>query len=76
MPSPHYIKVPRGDGPSPDTQQEAASSSEQMKNWLREGHKHMPWHNIDSIEPASDTQGKSEVNVAPSETPATQGSNK
>ncbi|KAG7415737.1 hypothetical protein Forpe1208_v006812 [Fusarium oxysporum f. sp. rapae] len=52
-----------------------ASSSEQMKNWLREGHKDMPWHNIDSVA-VSDTQDNSNVSVAPSDTPATQGSDK
>ncbi|KAF5665420.1 hypothetical protein FCIRC_10573 [Fusarium circinatum] len=76
MPNPHYIKVPRGEDLSPDMKQQPAHLSEQMKNWLQEGPKDTPWHNIDSIEPASDTQSKSEVNVAPSETLATQGSNK
>ncbi|SCO84570.1 uncharacterized protein FRV6_08697 [Fusarium oxysporum] len=52
-----------------------ASSSEQMKNWLREGHKDMPWHNIDSAA-VSDIQDNSNVNVAPSDTPATEGSDK
>ncbi|KAF5624996.1 hypothetical protein F52700_9371 [Fusarium sp. NRRL 52700] len=75
MSSPHYIKVPRGEDPSPDTEQQDASSSEQMKSWLREGHKDMPWHNIDSVA-VSDTQQNSNANVAPSDTPATQGSNK
>ncbi|KAL5596263.1 hypothetical protein FOVSG1_009952 [Fusarium oxysporum f. sp. vasinfectum] len=73
MSSSHYIKVPRED-PSPDTKQQPASSSEQMRNWLREGHKDMPWHNIDSVA-VSDTQDNSNVNVAPSDTAATQGSN-
>ncbi|KAF5234524.1 hypothetical protein FANTH_12109 [Fusarium anthophilum] len=76
MSNPQYIKVPRGEDPSPDMKQQPAHLSEQLKNWLREGNKDTPWHNIDSIEPTSDTQGKFEVNVAPSETPATQGSNK
>ncbi|KAF5611465.1 uncharacterized protein FSUBG_2298 [Fusarium subglutinans] len=75
MPKPHYIKVPRGEDPSPDMKQQPAHLSEHMKNWLQEGPKDTPWHNIDSIEPESDTQGKFEVNVAPSETPATQGTN-
>ncbi|KAF5561942.1 hypothetical protein FPHYL_5938 [Fusarium phyllophilum] len=73
MPNPHYITVPRGEDPSPDIQQESASFSEQMKNWLQQGHKDMPWHNIDSVA-VSDTQHNSNVNVAPSDTPATQGS--
>ncbi|EWY97118.1 hypothetical protein FOYG_05598 [Fusarium oxysporum NRRL 32931] len=74
MSSPHYIKVPRGQDLSPGTQQEPASSSEQMKNWLREGHKDTPWHNIDSVA-VSDTQENS-INDAPSDTPAIQGSDK
>ncbi|EXK81294.1 hypothetical protein FOQG_14255 [Fusarium oxysporum f. sp. raphani 54005] len=75
MSNPHYTKVPRGEDHSPDTKQQPASSSEQTKNWLREGHKDMPWHNIDSVA-VSDTQDNSNVNVAPSDTPATQGSDK
>ncbi|KAL9568948.1 hypothetical protein ACKAV7_006815 [Fusarium commune] len=75
MSNPHYIKVPRGEDLSPDTKQQPASSSEQMRNWLREGHKDMPWHNIDSVA-ASDTQHDPNVNVTPSDTPATQGSDK
>ncbi|KAF4948148.1 hypothetical protein FGADI_9843 [Fusarium gaditjirri] len=75
MSNPPYIKVPRGEDLSPDTAQLPASSSEQMKNWLREGHKDMPWHNIDSVA-ASTTQDNSNVNVTPSDTPATQGSDK
>ncbi|KAF5600019.1 hypothetical protein FPANT_2861 [Fusarium pseudoanthophilum] len=75
MSSPHYIKVPHGQDHSPDTQQEPASFSEQMMNWLREGHKDMPWHNIDSVV-ASNTPDNSSVNIAPSDTIATQGSGK
>ncbi|KAF5627882.1 hypothetical protein F25303_10634 [Fusarium sp. NRRL 25303] len=75
MSNPHYIKVPRGEDPSPNTEQEHISSSEQMKNWLQEGHKDTPWHGIDVVV-ASNTQDNSDVNVAPSDTPATQGSNK
>ncbi|KAF4442585.1 hypothetical protein FACUT_1897 [Fusarium acutatum] len=75
MSNPHYIKVPRGEDHSPDTQQESASFSEQMKNWLREGPKDMPWHNIDSVA-ISNAQHNSNVNVAPPDTPAMQGSNK
>lgn len=75
MSNPHYIKVPREEDLSPDTEQKHASSSDQMRNWLREDHKDMPWHNIDSVA-ASDAQNNSNVNVAPSDTPATQGSDK
>ncbi|KAL7760639.1 hypothetical protein ACKLNR_010729 [Fusarium oxysporum f. sp. zingiberi] len=75
MSNPHYIKVPRGEDPSPDTKQQPASFPEQMKDWLREGHKDTPWHDIDSVATSS-TQDNSELNVAPSDTPATQGSNK
>ncbi|VTT79936.1 unnamed protein product, partial [Fusarium fujikuroi] len=72
MPNPHYIKVPRGEDLSPDTQQEPASISEPMKNWLRQVPKDMPWHSLDSFA-VSDTQDNSEANVAPSNAPATQG---
>ncbi|RKK18810.1 hypothetical protein BFJ66_g13851 [Fusarium oxysporum f. sp. cepae] len=33
MSNPHYIKVHRGEDPSPDTKQQPASFSEQTKNW-------------------------------------------
>ncbi|EXM30062.1 hypothetical protein FOTG_05092 [Fusarium oxysporum f. sp. vasinfectum 25433] len=72
MSNPHYIKVHRGEDPSPDTKQQPASFSEQTKNWLREGHKDMPWHNIDSVA-VSDTQDNSDINGAPSDSAATQG---
>ncbi|EXL60558.1 hypothetical protein FOCG_03397 [Fusarium oxysporum f. sp. radicis-lycopersici 26381] len=75
MSNPHYIKVHRGEDPSPDTKQQPASFSEQTKNWLREGHKDMPWHNIDSVA-VSNTQDNSDINGAPSDTAATQGSDK
>ncbi|KAF5562729.1 hypothetical protein FNAPI_3048 [Fusarium napiforme] len=75
MPNPHYIKVPRGEESSPDTQYESASFSEQMKNWLQEGPKDTPWNGIVSVA-VSDNQHNSDVNVAPSDTPATQGSDK
>ncbi|RKK89549.1 hypothetical protein BFJ71_g12215 [Fusarium oxysporum] len=52
-----------------------ASFSEQTKNWLREGHKDMPWHNIDSVA-VSNMQDNSDINGAPSDTAATQGSDK
>ncbi|KAH7222374.1 hypothetical protein BKA60DRAFT_327913 [Fusarium oxysporum] len=75
MSNPHYIKVHRGEDPSPDTKQQPASFSEQTKNWLREGHKDMPWHNIDSVA-VSNMQDNSDINGAPSDTAATQGSDK
>ncbi|KAF5980341.1 hypothetical protein FCOIX_4865 [Fusarium coicis] len=75
MSNPQYTKVLRGEDPSLDTQQESASFSEQMKNWLREGPKDTPWNGIDSVA-VSASQHSSEVNVAPSNAPATQGSNK
>ncbi|KAF5680451.1 hypothetical protein FDENT_8390 [Fusarium denticulatum] len=75
MSNPHYIKVLRGEEPSPDNKQQGASYSDQMKNWLREGPKDTPWHNIDSVA-TSNEQDHTEVNAAPSDTPATQGSNK
>ncbi|KAI1038292.1 hypothetical protein LB505_007801 [Fusarium chuoi] len=75
MSNPHYIKVSRGEDPSPNTEQQHVSSSEQMKNWLQEGHKDTPWHDIEAVV-APNTQDNSDVNVAPCDTPATQGSNK
>ncbi|KAI1054582.1 hypothetical protein LB506_010658 [Fusarium annulatum] len=74
IPNPHYIKLPRED-PSPDTEQQYASSSEQMKNWLREGFKDMPWHSIDSVT-VCDTPDDSNISGAPSDTLATQSSDK
>ncbi|KAF4333236.1 hypothetical protein FBEOM_12971 [Fusarium beomiforme] len=79
MPNPHYITVPRGEDISPDTKQQShTSSSEQMKNWLREGHKDMPWHNLDSVVSRTQdrTNSNSDSNAAPSDTAATQGSDK
>lgn len=75
MPNTHYIKVVRGEDPLPDIAQKNVSFSEPMKNWLQEGPKDTPWNNIDSVATSS-TQDNSEVNVAPSNAPATQGSNK
>ncbi|KAF4333232.1 hypothetical protein FBEOM_12967 [Fusarium beomiforme] len=69
----HYIKVPREEDILPDAKQQ--STSEQMKNWLQEGHKDMPWHNLDSIAAStSQDNTNSGSNGAPSDTPATQGS--
>ncbi|RBQ78282.1 hypothetical protein FVER53263_20438 [Fusarium verticillioides] len=79
MPNPHYIKVPRGEDPSPDTKQQPAHLSEQMKNWLREGPKDTPWHNIDSVAVSNsqhNANANANANFAPPDTPATQGSNK
>ncbi|KAF4439451.1 hypothetical protein F53441_12558 [Fusarium austroafricanum] len=76
MSSPHYIQVPRGGDLSPDIEQ-STSSSVQMSTWLRESQKEMPWHAIDSVA-ASRAQNKTNTDSTdtPSETPATQGSNK
>ncbi|KAF4333234.1 hypothetical protein FBEOM_12969 [Fusarium beomiforme] len=73
MSSPNYIKIPREEAIFPDTGQQ--NTSEQIKNWLQEGHKDVPWHNLDSVA-ASSSQDKSnsDYNDAQSDNPATHGS--
>ncbi|KAF4333235.1 hypothetical protein FBEOM_12970 [Fusarium beomiforme] len=73
MSRPRYIKDPRGEDIRSVAEQQNTSVSEQMKNWLRESRKDMPWHNFDLV--AVSSTGKPQSNNSnPSHNSATQGS--
>ncbi|KAK2675384.1 hypothetical protein RAB80_007569 [Fusarium oxysporum f. sp. vasinfectum] len=74
MSNPHYVQVPREGNPSPKIVHQSTTYSEQMNVWLREDHKDMPWHNIDSIVTPSTNTSESNPNTNASQNPASQGS--
>ncbi|KAF5980342.1 hypothetical protein FCOIX_4866 [Fusarium coicis] len=76
MDSPHFVQVPRQGEPSPNIVHQSTTYSEQMNAWLREGHKNMPWHIIDSIVMSSSNTSEPIPNTNASHNPATQGSAK
>jgi hypothetical protein len=77
MSTPSYVQVPREGNPSPNIVHQSTSYSEQMNAWLREDHKDMPWHIIDSIVTSStDNTAEANPNTNPSHNPAAQGSAK
>ncbi|KAF5615505.1 uncharacterized protein FTJAE_13330 [Fusarium tjaetaba] len=76
MDSPHIIHVPRKGNPLPNIIYQSTTYSEQMNAWLREDHKDMPWHNLDSIVTSSSNTSEPNPNTNASHNPATQGSAK
>ncbi|EXK81293.1 hypothetical protein FOQG_14254 [Fusarium oxysporum f. sp. raphani 54005] len=74
MSSPHYIQVPREGNPTPNIIHQSTTYSEQLNAWLREDHKDIPWHNLDSIVTSSTDTSESGPNTNASHNPATQGS--
>ncbi|EXL94894.1 hypothetical protein FOIG_12342 [Fusarium odoratissimum NRRL 54006] len=71
-----YVQVPREGNPSPNIVHQSTTYSEQMNAWLREDHKDMPWHIIDSIVTSSTNTSESNPNTNASHNPITQGSAK
>ncbi|KAH7205950.1 hypothetical protein NOF04DRAFT_1408427 [Fusarium oxysporum II5] len=69
-----YVQVPREGNPSPNIVHQSTTYSEQMNAWLREDHKDMPWHIIDSIVTSSTNTSESNPNTNASHNPITQGS--
>ncbi|RKL36361.1 hypothetical protein BFJ70_g7292 [Fusarium oxysporum] len=76
MSSPHYVQVAREGKPSPNIVYQSTEYSEQLNAWLREDHKDMPWHILDSIVPSSTNTSEPSPNTSASHNPATQGSAK
>ncbi|KAL5596264.1 hypothetical protein FOVSG1_009953 [Fusarium oxysporum f. sp. vasinfectum] len=76
MSNPHYVEVPREGKHLPSIVHQSNTYSEQVNAWLREDHKDMPWHIIDSIVTSSTDTSRSNPNTNPSPNPATQGSGK
>ncbi|EXL60559.1 hypothetical protein FOCG_03398 [Fusarium oxysporum f. sp. radicis-lycopersici 26381] len=73
MSNPHFIQVPREGKPSLNIVHQSTKYSEQTNAWLREDHKDMPWHIIDSIVTSSTGTSESNPNTNPSPNTATQG---
>ncbi|KAF4442584.1 hypothetical protein FACUT_1896 [Fusarium acutatum] len=74
MSNPHYIQVPRQGNPSPNIVHQSTTYSEQTNAWLREDHKDMPWHIIDSMVTSSSNTSEPNLDTNVSHNPATQGS--
>ncbi|KAI1011050.1 hypothetical protein LB504_002181 [Fusarium proliferatum] len=74
MSSHQYIQVPREGNPPSTIAHQSNTYSEQMNAWLREDHKDMPWHNLDSIVTSSSNTSEPNPNINASHDPATQGS--
>ncbi|KAI6750859.1 hypothetical protein HG530_014309 [Fusarium avenaceum] len=74
MPNPQFIQVPRSEDPSPGIAHQSTSYSEQMKAWLQEDHKQIPWHNVGSVAaPSTQDNSTSMYELTPFKSPATQG---
>ncbi|KAF4497757.1 hypothetical protein FAGAP_6076 [Fusarium agapanthi] len=73
MPTFSYIQAPREWNPSPNIVHQSTEYSEQLNAWLREDHKDMPWHIIDSIVASSSNTSEPNPNTDASDNPATQG---
>ncbi|CZR37446.1 uncharacterized protein FPRO_02294 [Fusarium proliferatum ET1] len=76
MPTPFYVQVPRQGNQSPNFVHQSTAYSERTNAWLREDHKDMPWHIIDSIVTSSSNTSDPNPNTSASPNPATQGSAK
>ncbi|EWY97120.1 hypothetical protein FOYG_05600 [Fusarium oxysporum NRRL 32931] len=74
MSTPSRIQVPREGNPSPNIVHQSTTYPEQMNAWLREDHKDMPWHIINSIVTSNTSGSNPNTNASPN--PATQGSAK
>ncbi|KAF4948147.1 hypothetical protein FGADI_9842 [Fusarium gaditjirri] len=74
MPLYSYIQVPREGNPTSNVVHQSTTYSEQMNAYLREDHKDMPWHIIDSIVLSSTDTSESNPNTNASHNPAIQGS--
>ncbi|CVL12246.1 uncharacterized protein FPRN_02190 [Fusarium proliferatum] len=76
MHSPHIVQVPREGNPLPNIVHQSTAYSEQMNAWLREDHKDMPWHNLDSIVTSSSSTSEPNPNTNASHNLPTQGTAK
>ncbi|KAF5627881.1 hypothetical protein F25303_10633 [Fusarium sp. NRRL 25303] len=76
MHSPHIVQVPREGNPLPNIVHQSTTYSEQMNAWLREDHKDMAWHNLDSIVTSISDTSEPNPNTNASYKPPAQGTAK